>query len=417
MGIGRVGVEIITIGDEILIGQIVDTNSAWMAKELNHVGLELIQIRSVHDDAADILQSLDQALTRADVVLFTGGIGPTKDDITKQTLCDYFDTRLVFDESVYQNILRLFAHRSSVMNELTKSQAFVPEVCTVIQNLVGTAPITWFEKDGKVIVSMPGVPFEMKSAMLNDILPRLKSKFNTPVILHKTVQVHGYPESALALKIADWESCLPANIKLAYLPAAGIVKLRLSGYSVDNDSLESDIDSHLALLGEILGKSIVSHNDGPIEQLISELLIESGKMLSTAESCTGGNIAHLFTSLAGSSVFYKGSVVAYSSEVKQNLLKVSEDDLRDFGAVSQIVVEQMAEGVCRLLQSDYAIATSGIAGPTGGSAEKPVGTVWIAVSSADRTVSRECHFGSLRDQNIQRASLEAMLLLKEVFLS
>lgn len=413
----RIGVEIITIGDEILIGQIVDTNSAWMAKELNLAGLELIQITSVHDDVSHIVESLELALSRAEIVLFTGGIGPTKDDITKQTLCNYFGTTLVFDDAVYQNILRLFAHRPFVMNELTKMQAMVPEDCTVIQNLVGTAPITWFEREGKVVVSMPGVPFEMKSAMQNDIIPRLKARFTTSAILHKTVQVHGFPESALALKIADWETALPSNIKLAYLPNAGIVKLRLSAYSDDNVTLEVDINHHLALLHEILGKAIVCSTDEPIEQVISELLVKSAKSLSTAESCTGGNIAHLFTSLSGSSAFYKGSVIAYSNDVKLDLLKVSEDDLLASGAVSQKVVEQMAEGVCRMLKSDYAIATSGIAGPTGGTAEKPVGTVWIAVCSADKTVSREYHFGSLRDQNIQRASLEAILLLKEVFLN
>lgn len=411
----RIGVEIITIGDEILIGQIVDTNSAWMAKELNLVGLELVQITSVHDDVSHIEESLDLALSRAEIVLFTGGIGPTKDDITKQTLCNYFGTTLVFDDTVYQNILRLFAHRPFVMNELTKMQAMVPEDCTVIQNLVGTAPITWFEKEGRVVVSMPGVPFEMKSAMQNDIIPRLKARFTTSAILHKTVQVHGFPESALALKIADWENALPSNIKLAYLPNAGIVKLRLSAYSDDKETLELDINHQLALLREILGKAIVCCTDEPIEQVISELLVKSAKSLSTAESCTGGNIAHLFTSLSGSSIFYKGSVIAYSNDVKLDLLKVSEDDLLANGAVSQKVVEQMAEGVCRMLKSDYAIATSGVAGPTGGTAEKPVGTVWIAVCTADKTVSREYHFGSLREQNIQRASLEAMLLLKEVF--
>ena len=413
----RIGVEIITIGDEILIGQIVDTNSAWMAKELNLVGLELVQITSVHDDVSHIEESLDLALSRAEIVLFTGGIGPTKDDITKQTLCHYFGTHFVFDDSVFQNILRLFAHRPNVMNELTKMQAMVPEDCIVIQNIVGTAPITWFEKEGKVVVSMPGVPFEMKSAMRNDIIPRLQAMFQTPAILHKTVQVHGYPESALALKIADWENALPSNIKLAYLPNAGIVKLRLSAYSDDNETLEIDINHQFALLREILGRAIVCSTDEPIEQVISELLVKSAKSLSTAESCTGGNIAHLFTSLPGSSAFYKGSVIAYSNDVKLDLLKVSEDDLLTNGAVSQKVVEQMAEGVCKLLKSDYAIATSGIAGPTGGTVEKPVGTVWIAVCSANKTVSREYHFGSLREQNIQRASLEAMLLLKEVFLS
>ncbi|MCE5331329.1 MAG: competence/damage-inducible protein A [Bacteroidales bacterium] len=414
MKTNSVKIEIITIGDEILIGQIVDTNSAWMAVELNKTGFELAQITSVHDDENHIIESLDLALRRADVVLFTGGIGPTKDDITKQTLCKYFDTKLIFNEDVYRNIESILINRSRAINELTKLQALVPENCTVIQNLVGTAPVTWFEKDGKVIVSMPGVPNEMKHVMSTEVIPRLQKHFKTPSIVHKTVMIQGYPESALALKIADWENALPANIHLAYLPNYGIVKLRLSGSSDDVLSLEFAINQQVAGLSEILGNAIVAYEDIPLEKLIGNTLAAKGKTLATAESCTGGNIAHRITTVAGSSRYFKGSVVAYSNEIKTNVLHVSEDDLEKRGAVSKEVVEQMAEGARKLLKTDYAVATSGIAGPTGGTDEKPVGTVWIAISSEKETVSREFRYGTVRLQNIERTTQTALLLLNEI---
>jgi len=411
----RVKVEIITIGDEILIGQIVDTNSAWMATELNKSGFELAQITSVHDNAVHIVESLNMALKRADVVLFTGGIGPTNDDITKQTLSAYFGSKLVFDESVLENINRLFATRINfVMNDLTRAQAMVPDNCTVIQNVVGTAPVTWFEKEGKVIVSMPGVPYEMKHAMSTEIIPRLQTHFKTPVILHKTVQVFGFPESTLALKIADWEQELPEYIGLAYLPNSGIIKLRLSGMTDDMLGLEFSMNQQVDKLSQILGNAIVATEDIPIEQLVGNILAGQGKMVATAESCTGGNIARSFTSIPGSSQFFKGSIVAYSNELKTDLLQVSKDDLEENGAVSRQVVEQMAQGVRKLLKTDVSIATSGIAGPGGGTVEKPVGTVWIAVCSEDTMISREFHFGSLREQNILRASQAALLMLKEI---
>jgi len=411
----RVKVEIITIGDEILIGQIVDTNSAWMATELNKCGFELAQITSVHDDTNHIVESLQMALKRADVVLFTGGIGPTKDDITKQTLTKFFNTKLVFDQSVIQNIEQLFSTRPNfVLNELTRLQAMVPEDCTVIQNVVGTAPLTWFERDGKVVVSMPGVPYEMKNAMSTEIIPRLQKHFKTPVLLHKNVQVYGYGESSLALLIADWENELPEFISLAYLPNSGIVKLRLSGLLDDLLALEFAMNQQIDKLKNILGSAIIAFEDIPIEKLIGNILISKGLMVATAESCTGGNIAHKFTLIPGSSEYFKGSVVAYSNEVKVNVLGVSVDDLEVHGAVSQKVVEQMADGVRKLLKADVSIATSGIAGPTGGTTEKPVGTIWISVSSAEKTVSREFRFGSLREQNIIRSTQAALVMLKEI---
>lgn len=415
MTTNRVKIEIITIGDEILIGQIVDTNSAWMATELNKSGFELAQITSVHDDANHIVESLEMALKRADVVLFTGGIGPTKDDITKQTLSKYFNTKLVFDESVIQNIEKLFSTRPNfVINELTRLQAMVPENCTVIQNPVGTAPITWFEKDGKMIVSMPGVPYEMKTAMTTEIIPRLQKRFKTPVLLHKNVQVYGYGESALALMIADWENELPEYISLAYLPNSGIVKLRLSGLQDDMLALEFSMNQQIDKLKNILGSAIVAFEDIPVEKLVGNLLKSKGLMVATAESCTGGNIAHQFTLIPGSSEFFKGSVVAYSNEIKINVLQVSAEDLEKYGAVSLTVVEQMAIGVRKLMKADIAVATSGIAGPTGGTPEKPVGTVWISASSEDKLLSREFRFGPLREQNIIRATQAALLMLKEI---
>lgn len=414
MKTNSVKVEIITIGDEILIGQIVDTNSAWMSVELNKAGFEIVQITSVHDDAAHIVASLDLALERADVVLFTGGIGPTKDDITKQTLSRYFGMQLVFNDEVYKNIEQVLTQRSRAVNELTRTQAFVPDGCTVIQNRVGTAPVTWFEKNGKVIVSMPGVPNEMKHIMSTEVIPRLSQRYKTPTIIHKNVIVQGYPESALAMKIADWENALPADIHLAYLPNYGIIKLRLSGVSEDPLALEFSINQQIAGLTEILADAIVAYDDTPVEEMIGNLLTTKGMTLSTAESCTGGFIAHKITTVPGSSKYFKGSVVSYSNEVKVNVLNVLSDDIQLHGAVSRQVVEQMADNVRKLLKTDYALATSGIAGPDGGTAEKPVGLVWISVSSPKGVVSREFKFGNVRIQNIERTAQTAMLMLKEV---
>jgi len=414
MKTNSVKVEIITIGDEILIGQIVDTNSAWMSVELNKAGFEIVQITSVHDDATHIVASLNLALERADVVLFTGGIGPTKDDITKQTLSRYFGMQLVFNNEVYKNIEQVLINRSRAVNELTRTQAFVPDGCTVIQNRVGTAPVTWFEKNGKVIVSMPGVPNEMKHIMSTEVIPRLSQRYKTPTIIHKNVIVQGYPESALAMKIADWEKALPADIHLAYLPNYGIIKLRLSGMSDDPLSLEFSINQQIAGLTEILADAIVAYDDTPVEEMIGNLLAEKGMTLATAESCTGGFIAHKITLISGSSRYFKGSVVAYSNEVKVNVLNVLPGDIDLYGAVSKQVVEQMAVNVRKLLKTDVAIATSGIAGPDGGTAEKPVGLVWISVSSPSGVVSREFKFGNVRLQNIERAAQTAMLMLKDV---
>ena len=408
-------IEIITIGDEILIGQIVDTNSAWMAVELNKAGFQLAQITSVHDEADHIKKALDEALLRADVVLMTGGLGPTKDDITKQTLCEYFGTKLVFNQEVLENIQQIYHTRQSVMNELTKSQAMVPENCTVIQNRAGSAPITWFEKEGKVIVSMPGVPLEMKKVMSEEIIPRLQKYFKTPAIIHKTVQVYGIPESQLALRLTEWENALPEYLHLAYLPNFGIVKLRLSGAGQDEYKLEEAINLQIETLKSILGESIFANEDKPVEKIIYEKLKISGLTVATAESCTGGNIAHRLTLIPGISDCFKGSVVAYHNELKINALGVSARDIEQYGAVSSQVATQMAEGARKVMQTDLAVATTGIAGPTGGTDEKPVGTIWISVSSPERTITRSFNFGQFARENfIERSTMAALMMLNEM---
>ena len=411
----QVKVEIITIGDEILIGQIVDTNSAWMGAELSKAGFDVVQITSVHDEVMPIQSALKAALGRADVVLVTGGIGPTKDDVTKRTLCDFFHTRLVHSEAVLQNIQRLYTHRRDVLNDLTRAQAMVPEGATIIQNTVGTAPITWFDcEGGQVVVSMPGVPYEMRQAMNAEVIPRLQKKFDTPALLHKTLLVTGYPESALALKMADWEAALPANLHVAYLPNYSIIRLRLTGTGDDMLALDFAMNQQIDRLKALLGTAVVCDEDITVAEWLGRLLKSRGLTLATAESCTGGNIAHLITQVPGSSEYFKGTVVSYANEVKTGVLGVRAGDLERHGAVSQPVVEQMAQGVRRLLRTDWAVATSGIMGPGGGTPDKPVGTVWMAVCSADRLISRPYHVNHHREQNIERASQLALLMLREL---
>jgi len=407
-------VEIITIGDEILIGQIVDTNSAWMGQELNKEGFRVLHIATVPDDETHIIEAIDMAFKRADIILVTGGLGPTKDDITKQTLCKYFNTKLVFNQGVIDNINELFKNRPNVLNELTYGQASVPESATIIQNIRGTAPVTWFEKEEKILVSMPGVPYEMKWIMSNEIMPRLQKRFNTPSLLHKTVLVYGIPESSLAIKLTDWENGLPDCIRLAYLPSPGLVKLRMTGSLPDKKVLENIIEQELVKLRSIIGSAILAEEDEPVEVVIGNLLKEKKMMLATAESCTGGNIAHMVTSVAGSSTYFKGGIVAYSNEIKKQILGVSATTLDKFGAVSLEVVEQMAKGALKNLNTDIAIAVSGIAGPEGGTEDKPVGTVWICVCTKKDMICRKFQFGALRKINIERSTLSAFSMIKEI---
>ena len=405
-------VEIIVIGDELLIGQVTDTNSGWIARELNHIGWEVTEITTVRDRSREITDALNSSFGRVDVVLMTGGLGPTKDDITKQTLCDYFGGKLVFDESVFANVEAIFRRRKLTMNDSTRNQAYVPNVCTVIQNPVGTAPVMWFERNGKVLVSMPGVPTEMKTVMKEAIISRLREYFQDhSSILHRTCLVKDFTESRLSETLSDFEAQLPACIKLAYLPTPGVIRLRLTARGDEESYLQKIIDDEFFKLRTILGSHLFCGSDTTLAGALGSILTERGETLATAESCTGGNIAHKITRVAGSSAYFKGSVVAYSNEVKARVLNVSSEILSGFGAVSRETVLQMVSGVQRLLSSDCAIATSGIAGPGGGSVEKPVGTVWIAVRYGERSEAECFRFEGDREQVIARATQSALLML------
>lgn len=406
--------EIITIGDEILIGQIVDTNSAWMSKELNEIGVSINRITSISDTKDAIISSIEEAMSRVDLILMTGGLGPTNDDITKKTLSDYFDCKLVQDEDLYAKIEERLARYKIGMNAFNREQALVPDGARIIPNDFGTAPCMWFSNGNKHVISMPGVPFEMKGIMQSQILPKLSEEFDCPHVLHQTVMVQGLGESVLAEMLQDWEANLPSIVKLAYLPSPGVVRLRMSLIGDDENELEAIVETHLLALKAILGERIFALEDEKIELVIANLLLDKKASVSTAESCTGGNMAHMLTSMAGSSAYFKGSVVAYSNEIKAKVLGVNANDLEEFGAVSKQVVEQMATGVCKAMGTDYAISTSGIAGPDGGTEEKPVGTVWIAVASADKVVSEKFVFSKERGRNIRMASLSGFNMLRKV---
>lgn len=408
-------IEIITIGDELLIGQVVDTNSAWMAKELNKIGFDVYRITTIGDEREELLEAFETALSRVDAVLVTGGIGPTNDDITKKTLCEFFNTELEFDESVLGNIEAMFAHRNIAINELTYGQAYVPRDCTVIQNTAGTAPITWFEQGEKVLVSMPGVPYEMKTVMSNEIIPRLQAKYAKDIhILHRTYSVKNYSESALAMYIADWEQALPDFFRLAYLPSPGLIRLRLTGRLDNWETLVAAADKAEAELKHLLGESIFEASDAPVGEFIGTLLNKQGLTFASAESCTGGYIAHQITAVAGSSAYFRGGVVAYANEVKQQVLGVSAEALEKYGAVSEEVARQMVEGVARITGANVAVATTGVAGPDGGTPEKPVGTVWIAAKIGDKVRVERFRFGAQRESNIQRSTNAALLMAAEM---
>jgi len=409
-------IEIITIGDELLIGQVVDTNSSWMGKELNSIGFRVVRKTAVGDDADAIVRALNDARQRVRIVLMTGGLGPTNDDITTRTLCDYFGCGMHFSDEVFANIEQMFSRSGRTLNELTRNQAMVPDDCTVIQNRAGTAPCTWFERDGLTLVSMPGVPSEMKWLMTNEILPRLQKHFARDLFIrHQSYWVTGFTESALGIHLADFENNLPPQVKLAYLPQAGIIRLRLSVYCSSAVDADADILLSSRQLEDCLQGHILSGEDKNLEVIIGDRLRAKSATVATAESCTGGAIAAALTSVAGSSDYFIGSVIAYSNSVKKHVLGVSEVDLEKHGAVSREVVEQMAKGVMKLTGSNYAIATSGIAGPGGGTTDKPVGTVWIAIAGKDNTlISKQYTFGLIREQNIQRSVNMALLLLLDL---
>ena len=432
--------EIITIGDELLIGQVVDTNSAWMAQRLNEAGISLHQITSVHDNREHILAAIDEAFSRADIVFTTGGLGPTKDDITKQVLCDYFQTTLVEDSRVREHIYILYQDRPDVLNRLTATQWMVPQSAEILPNRVGSAPIMVFHKntietpetsrtfstqETKFLVAIPGVPHEMKIAITEQVLPYLQSKVKSQMskfndsqhstldirqIIHKTILIHGIPESKLAILIEDWENALPPSMHLAYLPKDGIIRLRLSSYG---EATPQEIDEQISLLKPIISDYLLATEDLPLEVLLGNLLKQRQQTISTAESCTGGRLAAMLNAQSGSSAFYMGSVVAYANEIKEQVLGVQHDTLLKYGAVSEQTVLEMANGVRKLLNTDYAIATSGIAGPTGGTAEKPVGTVWIAWATPEGTEAKCYHFGAVREreQITLRAVTESLVHL------
>lgn len=401
--------EIITIGDELLIGQVVDTNSAWMAERLNEAGIELYQITSVHDDREHILKALDDAFSRADIVLTTGGLGPTKDDITKHVMCEYFGTTLVEDPRVREHIHELYKERPDVLNRLTATQWLVPESATILPNRVGSAPIMVFEQTGKLLVALPGVPHEMKIAMTEQVLPYIGSK-DRGEIIHRTMMLYGIAESTLALKIEDWENALPQSMHLAYLPKDGIIRLRLSSYG---EATKEEIEQQIANLKPLIADYLIATEDLPLETILGNQLKARHQTIATAESCTGGRLAAALNAQSGSSAYYMGSVVAYDNTIKEQVLGVKHNTLEKYGAVSEQTVREMAKGVRALMNTDYAIATSGIAGPTGGTPEKPVGTVWIAWATPDGTTAACYHFGVAREreQITQRAVTAALVEL------
>ncbi|MBI1267431.1 MAG: competence/damage-inducible protein A [Cryomorphaceae bacterium] len=397
--------ELITIGDEILIGQTVDTNSAWMAKNLNELGIFVYQITSISDTREHILQALADAASRVELVLITGGLGPTNDDITKATLCEYFSTHLVRNEGVEEKIKTMFGQRGIPILDVNLQQADLPANCQVIENKRGTAQGMWFEYKGVVYASMPGVPFEMEGIMKDHLLEKIRLHFETPHILHFHILTQGIGESMLANRIADWEASLAeVDIKLAYLPSFGAVKLRLTTSGPDEKLLKKHVDQKVSEFMKIAGEVVYGFNDESLEATVGELLQERKATLSTAESCTGGRIASAITSIHGSSAYFLGSVVSYANDVKVNLLQVDDNAIHAHGAVSEAVVIQMANGVKEKLNSTYSIAVSGIAGPDGGSEEKPVGTVWIAIAGPNETVAEKFLFRGDRKRILQRTS-------------
>lgn len=405
--------EIITIGDELLIGQVIDTNSAWIAEQLNLYGVEIYQITSVHDEQKQILEALLKAEQSADIIILTGGLGPTKDDITKNVLCKYFNTKLVFHKPAFEQIKERFKNRNISINKLNKDQALVPESCTVLLNKAGTAPGMWFKKGSKIYISIPGVPFEMKYLMEHEILPRIKDLGAGRAIYHKTINTHGLPESILAKTIEDWETALPVNIKLAYLPNPMAVRLRLSVTGANLNILKQQVEEEIEKLKKIIPENIYGFDNETLAEVTGRLLVSNSASLALAESCTGGFISHLITSVPGSSSYFKGSIIAYSNEVKQKILGVDPVSIEKFGAVSEQVACEMAHGVKDLFGVDYAIATTGIAGTGGGTEEKPTGTVWIAVADNRLVAAEKFVFGNNRERNIMRSSQTALQMLRK----
>ncbi len=403
---------IITIGDELLYGQTIDTNSAYMGRELALLGIRVREILSISDDKAAILEAIARAEQASDLVLITGGLGPTKDDITKLTLAQYFDTPLVSNPEILALLEAFFASRNRPMLQSNIDQALMPEACTPLRNERGTAWGMWFEKNGKAFVSMPGVPFEMEALMQQQVLPKVKQFFKLPVIIHKHILTAGKGESFLAEEITIFEDSLPPNVKLAYLPGIGTVKLRLTAHGTDRALVQQELDAQVAKLVAQIDDYIYGFDNDQLEEVIGKLLLDKGKTIATAESCTGGYIASQLTLVPGCSAYYNGSVVSYTYASKQAVLGVKQETLDNFGAVSEETVKEMLLGVCKKLGTDYGIATSGIAGPAGGTPDKPVGTVWLAYGSPNDIRTRKLSFRGNRQQNIQLTALMALELFR-----
>lgn len=402
---------IISIGDELLIGQVVNTNASWMAAELNKSNIDVTRVITISDDGNDIKNSILASMREADVVLITGGLGPTKDDITKKTLADMFGSELIIHQPSLDNVSEFFAKRGLTLTEINRQQALVPSCCEAIRNMVGTAPTMIFEQGGKVIVSMPGVPFEMQWVMTNHIIPRLVKKLGAEAILHKTIMTFGIGESFLSDRIEPWELALSKNFKLAYLPQAGKVRLRLTAHGQDKQQLETTMAEEVAKLRTYIEDNIYGYDDEPMESIIGRMLKNMNATISTAESCTGGLVAHKIVSVAGASAYLMGGVVAYDNKVKQSALGVPAEMLAKFGAVSEETAIAMAEGCRKAFQTDWAIATTGISGPDGGTDEKPRGTVWIAIAGPDETVAEKFVFTTTREQHQERSANQAIFNL------
>ena len=409
---------IITIGDEILIGQIVDTNSAFIAKSLDRIGVEIHEMISISDSKQHILETFEKFQNKVDLVLITGGLGPTKDDVTKKTFCDYFGDELIVNKEVEEHVIELIER---VMNrkasQINKDQALVPSKCTVLHNKVGTAPGMWMKKENTVFISLPGVPYEMKYLVENEIIPKVVREYKRPYILHKTILTYGQGESLVAERIENWENNLPDFIKLAYLPSPGRVRLRLSAKGTDKEFLETSIAENVISLSKIIGDIIVGYDDDEtIETIVGHLLKQQNKTISTAESCTGGKIAQILTSVSGASNYFKGSVVSYATETKISVLGLSEELIKEHSVVSAAVVKQMAINVKRMMKTDYAIATTGNAGPTKGDSNAEVGTVFIALATPNEVIVEEFNFGQPREKVIDRTVIKSMEMLRKEIL-
>lgn len=408
---------IITIGDELLIGQVIDTNSAWMAQELNKAGIRVLRRVAVGDVWDEIWNALEEEQKHAGIILITGGLGPTADDITKPLLCSYFGGKMMVNEAAKQNVLDIFSRLNRPIIDRNLKQAEVPDVCTVLLNKRGTAPGMWFVKNEKVFVSLPGVPHEMKGLMTDDVIPMLLKQFKFPAIIHKTLLTAGVGESFLAELIKDFEEALPAHIKLAYLPNYGMVRLRLSTSGYDREQVEQEVTAYFETLKALVKDHLVTDTDEPMEKVLADLLLAKGKTICTAESCTGGYIAHLLTTRQGASGYYTGSVVSYSYQAKEDLLQVDKQTLESKGAVSEDIVLQMAAGALKNIGSDYVIAVSGIMGPDGGMADKPVGTVWVAVGRKGKIQAQKLFFPYDRGRNIQLTATNALNLMRKFILA